>query len=371
MNSLLTDNQFCTSCAACENVCPKDAISMHLDKNGFLRPIVNEVKCIHCGLCEKKCPVKKKVTSPNCNYEVPIVYAAFAKDVQIRIKSSSGGLFTCFAQKIIEQGGVACGVYQETPTSLYHTFVESAEDLEKLRGSKYLQSNPGKIYQRTKDFLNKGRKVLFSGTPCQIAALYAVLGERHYENLWTIDIVCHGTPSFMVFQKYIQEIELEKQGSIKKTFFRDKRLGWKQFSMTNVIEYCDGNSFQHSHTLQEDIFLKTFLSNICLNESCYNCNYNGIPRLADITIGDYWGVERFHPDMNDDKGIGLLMINNNRGKFLLERVKANITVQESELNKAIVYNPCVLKSYPVHPNRDIYFKELKNLSLRELFNKYV
>ncbi len=196
MNGILTNNKFCTSCAACENICPQDAISMQLDQNGFLRPTVNATKCIHCGLCEKKCPALKRITNPNCNFEVPIVYAAFAKDEQIRIKSSSGGMFTILAKAVLNQGGVVFGVCQESPTSIYHTYVESIADLEKLRGSKYLQSNPDKIYQKAKDFLSKGRKVLFSGTPCQIAALYSYLGERRYDNLYTIDIVCHGAPGF-------------------------------------------------------------------------------------------------------------------------------------------------------------------------------
>lgn len=370
MNGILTDNKFCTSCAACENICPKDAISMQLDQNGFLRPTVNATKCIHCGLCEKKCPALKRITNPNCNFEVPIVYAAFAKDEQIRIKSSSGGMFTILAKAVLNQGGVVFGVCQESPTSIYHTYVESIADLEKLRGSKYLQSNPDKIYQKAKDFLSKGRKVLFSGTPCQIAALYSYLGERRYDNLYTIDIVCHGTPSFKVFQKYIQEIELQKQGSVKKTFFRDKRLGWKQYSMTNVIEYCKGNSFQSSNTLQEDIFLKTFLSNISLNESCYSCKYNGIPRLADVTLGDFWGVQRFHRNMDDDKGTSVILLNNTKGEYLFSLVEKNVTFCKSELNKAVNNNPCIIHSYPAHHQRDKFLKDLDSFTLGELLDKY-
>lgn len=370
MNGVLTDNKFCTSCAACENVCPKDAISMQLDQNGFFRPTVKEAICIHCGLCEKKCPAQKKISSPNCNFEVPVVYAAFAKDEQIRIKSSSGGIFSILAQEILNQGGVVFGASQETPTTICHIFIERSKDLEKLRGSKYLQSHPGKIYRKVKEFLKNKRKVLFSGTPCQVAALYTYLGERRYENLYTIDIVCHGTPSFKVFQKYLTEIEKEKKGAVNKIFFRDKRLGWKQFSITNVIEYCSGNSFQLSHTLREDTFLKIFLSNICLNESCYSCKYNGIPRLADITLGDFWGVQRFHPDMDDDKGTSVLLLNNAKGEDLFSLIKGKIEFCKSELNKAVNNNPCIIHSYPAHHQRNKFLKDLDSLTLNEILEKF-
>ena len=370
MNSLLTDNQFCTSCAACENVCPKDAISMHLDKNGFLRPIVNEVKCIHCGLCEKKCPIKKKVTSPNCNYEVPFVYAAFTKDAQIRIKSSSGGLFSVLATEILKQNGAVIGVAQQRETNFKHTIIRSEKELQLLRGSKYVQASPGLIYRETKKLLQENIKVLFSGTPCQIAALYSYLGERHYENLWTIDVVCHGTPSFNLFLKYIHEIEARVKGKVVRSQFRDKSKGWANFSMSHTIQNQNGHNFQEFHPLQEDLFLRLFLSNICLNESCHDCKYNGIPRLADITLGDFWGVKRFHPEMDDNMGTSVVLVNNSKGMGLFNQIKADIIFCKSELNKAINNNPCIIRSYPKNQNSDKFFADIICFSINDLQKKY-
>lgn len=371
MNGLFSENKECSSCAACENVCSKDAISMQLDKHGFLRPVIDEVKCIKCGLCKKKCPWIKKVQGPNCNFEHPITYAAYAKDSSIRKESSSGGIFSILAIEILKQHGAIIGVAQLSPTNFQHLIIRNEEDLRKLRGSKYVQAAPGKIYRETKKLLQKNINVLFSGTPCQIAALYSYLGERHYENLWTIDIVCHGTPSIKLLEKYNQEIEYRTNGKILYSKFRDKISGWKQFSMTQVIECHNGSIHYESNSLQNDLFLKLFLSNICLNSSCYNCKYNGIPRIADITLGDFWGIKKFHPEMDDDKGTSVVLINNSKGDTLFNRIKSQIIFCRSELNKAINNNPCILQSYSMNKKIFDFLKDIDYFSLKELFSKYI
>lgn len=366
MNGLLKDSKKCSSCAACENVCPRNAISMHFDDCGFLRPVINESICIDCKLCEKACPWERIVQSPNSNFEVPITYAAFAKNKTIRRESSSGGIFSVLAESVLDQNGIVIGVSRLSSTEFGHITIHNKNELAALRGSKYVQSNPGLIYREVKKFLNENKKVLFSGTPCQVAALYSYLGERRYENLWTIDIVCHGTPSIKLFQKYIQEIESRTKGIVRESKFRDKAKGWKQYSMTNVIEYCNGTSFQESHTLQKDLFLRLFLSNICLNKSCYNCKYIGIPRLADISLGDFWGVQRFHPEMDDDKGTSVVLVNNQKGFDLFNTISEQIEVRKSELNKAVAYNPCIIKSYEERLSSENFFKSIANYPLKKL-----
>lgn len=366
----LANDKPCSSCAACENVCPKNAISMRLDDHGFLRPKIDSSKCIRCGLCEKKCPWRGQIFSPNCNFEVPQTYAAYSKDFIIREESSSGGIFSILALEILKQNGFVIGVSQQAPTTYSHIAISDAKELHLLRGSKYIQSYPGKIYRQVKQLLREGKNVLFSGTPCQIAALYSYLEERHYENLWTVDIVCHGTPSMKLLEKYTQESENKTGHKISQLKFRDKVKGWKQFSMTKVIETYNGNNFKESHTLQEDLFLKGFLSNICLNDSCYECKYNGIPRIADITLGDFWGIQKFHPEMDDDKGTSVVLLNNAKGEQLFNLIKKQIVACKSELSKAIDSNPCILKSYTKKSNRNTFFKDIDSLPLKEIISKY-
>ena len=204
----------CSSCGACANVCANNAISMELDKEGFYRPKINTSKCIKCGLCERTCPWTNIVTNPNLASKTPQTLAAFAKNESIRLESSSGGIFTVLAQKILNEGGVVAGVAQITPTRFGHIIIDNKTDLSKLRGSKYVQADVGFVYREIRTLLKSGRKVLFSGTPCQVAALYAVLGSKaNTPNLYTVDIVCHGTPSVKVFEKYVEEIE-QKIGDV-------------------------------------------------------------------------------------------------------------------------------------------------------------
>ena len=370
MNGLFKDKKDCSSCSACENVCTKDAISMQLDSHGFLRPIIDESKCVKCGICEKRCPWIKQIRSPNCNFEMPVTYAAFAKDTIIRKESSSGGIFSILATEILKQNGAVVGVAQQSETSFKHIVIRNESELKLLRGSKYVQANPGLIYRKTKELLQENIKVLFSGTPCQIAALYSYLGERHYENLWTTDIVCHGTPSFILFQKYIHEIETRTKGKVTRSQFRDKSKGWANYSMSHIIQSHNGLISQETHPLQEDLFLKLFLSNICLNETCHDCKYNGIPRLADITLGDFWGVKRFHPEMDDNMGTSVVLVNNSKGMGLFNQIKADIIFCKSELNKAIKNNPCIIRSYPKNQNSDKFFADIICFSIKDLQKKY-
>ena len=343
---------------------------MQLDHYGFLRPVIDESKCVKCGLCEKKCPWIKQIHSPNCNFEMPVTYAAAAKDPIIRKESSSGGIFSVLAAEILKQKGAVVGVVQQNETTFKHTIIRNENELQLLRGSKYVQASPDLIYRETKELLQENIKVLFSGTPCQIAALYSYLEERHYENLWTIDIVCHGTPSFKLFQKYIHEIETRTKSKVSRSQFRDKITGWKNYSITHFINYYENCSLAESHSSREDLFLKIFLSDICLNESCYNCKYNGIPRLADITLGDFWGIERFHPEMDDNMGTSVILVNNSKGELLFKQIKDQIVFRKSELNKAIVNNPCIIKSYKKNPNRNKFFEDIDNFSLNDLQKNY-
>jgi coenzyme F420-reducing hydrogenase beta subunit len=344
---------------------------MQLDAEGFYRPVIDSTKCVQCGACEKVCPWTTEVANPNVASVVPRTVAAYAEDESVRMESSSGGIFTVLAEKILDDGGVVVGVAQHSPTKFGHIIVENKVDLAKLRGSKYVQADVGGIYREVRSLLKSGKKVLFSGTPCQVVALYAVLGHAAATaDLTTVDIVCHGSPSVKVFEKYIAEIEKGKSAHVLSTRFRDKRNGWRLFSMTSTLNTISGDCFQVSETLREDKFMRVFLRNICLNTSCADCKYGKLPRVADITLGDYWNIADVHPDMDDNKGTSVVLLNTDHGKALFDSVVDSVVQRESKVEYAIAGNPCIVSSSKPHPKRSEFFANLDKHSLDELIKKY-
>ena len=363
--------QNCSSCAACANVCSRNAISMRLDAEGFYRPVIDSEKCIECGMCERVCPWNKMVDNPNVSAEQPKTVAAFAKDTSVRLQSSSGGIFTVLAEQILDDGGVVVGVAQIAPTRFGYIVVDNKADLAKLRGSKYVQADVGLIYKEVRSLLKAGRKVLFSGTPCQVAGLYAVLGNAATTaNLFTVDIVCHGTPSVKVFEKYVSELEKETSAAVASSRFRDKRMGWRIFSMTSSLNAASGNGFEYTQTLREDKFLRVFLQNICLNSSCVDCRYGKLPRVADISLGDYWNIARIHPQMDDNKGTSVVLLNTTPGSILFESVADKVVQCDSNIENAIAGNPCIVRSSKPHLKRAEFFANLDKSPLDQLIKTY-
>lgn len=356
----------CSSCGACANICAHGAISMLLNKEGFYRPVVDQSKCVKCGLCEKVCPWENEVLNPNGSTDAPKTIAAYAQNEEVRLQSSSGGIFTVLAEKILDDGGVVVGVAQLCSTRFAHVIVDSKSDLAKLRGSKYVQAEVGTIYKDVRALLKSGRKVLFSGTPCQVAGLYAVLGKSVSANLFTVDVVCHGVPSVKVFEKYIESLECVTQFKVVSTQFRDKRNGWHRYSTTSLLN----NKSQFSKSLLEDAFLRLFLSNICLNSSCADCHYGKMPRTADITLGDYWNIAEVHPKMENDKGTSVVLLNTDHGETLLSSVSGSLRLCESSLEQAVAGNPCIIRSSKEHFRRPEFFADLGRLSMDELVSKY-
>lgn len=360
----------CSSCGACANICAHGAISMQLDKEGFYRPVVDSSKCVKCGMCEKACPWENDVFNPNGSSKAPKAVAAYAQDEEIRLQSSSGGIFTVLAEKILDDGGVVVGVAQLSSTRFGHILVDNKDDLVKLRGSKYVQADVGNIYRDVRALLKSGRKVLFSGTPCQVAGLYSVLGMKQFDNLWTIDVVCHGTPSVKVFEKYVRELEMGASASIMYSRFRDKHEGWRCFSLKSKLKVNSGEERIYSKNLKEDSFLRLFLRNICLNKSCSDCHYGKLPRIADLTLGDYWNIADVHPELNDDKGISVVLLNTSHGKELFSFVTEKIKFCETSLEWAIAGNPCIARSSWENFRRSEFFSDLNHLTMDRLVEKY-
>ncbi len=352
----IIDKSKCSGCYACADICPKNCISMVLDSEGFKYPSVNNEQCVSCGLCEKTCPI---IDKPENNETTPLVFAAINKNVETRISSSSGGIFTLLAEEIINNGGVVFGAaFADDFKSVEHIAVTEIKSLFKLRGSKYLQSQIGKAYKEAESYLKEGLPVYFSGTPCQIAGLYSYLGKE-YENLYTQDLICHGVPSPYVWKKYVEYREKIAKSITQGVFFRHKRSGWKKFSLQFVFK----NSVEHIQTLSDDLYMKGFLSNLFLRPSCHNCSFKTVNRIADITLADFWGVEKTDLDMDDDKGTSLILIHSKKGKLLLEKINQYICVKETDLNFVKENNSAISKSSVSHKNRDAFFKKMKNKSI--------
>lgn len=338
----------CCGCWACSQICPHKCISFQEDEEGFLYPFVNQDDCIDCGLCEKVCPMINR-NEPRTPLKV---YASKNPDDNIRLKSSSGGVFTLLAEKIIDEGGVVFGVKWNEKWEAVHDYVEAKDGLAAFRGSKYLQSKVGSAFSDVRLFLKEGRLVLFCGTPCQIAGLRLYLGKE-YENLYTIDFICHGIPSPGVFRWYLQEelnryapsplklsdsnclirsipkadLVLPKGYEIKDIRFRDKRKGWKKYGFS--LDLIEENKKGENNTIKyqnQNTFLKGM--NFYLRLSCYDCAHRLLRSGSDITIADYWGIQTLLPDYDDDKGISGVIVNTEKG-VILTGILDNCSIETS------------------------------------------
>ncbi len=348
-----------------------------MDEEGFRYPRVDMAGCSECGRCQHLCPmvtgdgtvlkhhawVAGEISGQS---SYPQVYAAWNKNELIRGESSSGGVFTLLAQGILQRGGVVVGAGFGPRLQLCHMAVDTADDLKLLRGSKYLQSDMVDIIGGIKSFLDRGREVLFSGTPCQVAGLNSSVGGAH-ELLLTCDLVCHGVPSDRLFRNYIQEQEAAHGAAALGISFRDKKSGWKRYSVT--IKFANGAVYEKSS--DEDGFMRLFLSDLSLRPSCYVCPFSTIPRQGDITLGDYWGVAAAHPGIDDDGGVTLVLLNSVQGLEAFETLADLMTVYPSDIRKGVAGNPCIIRPVSMSPGRRRFMQDLGDLSMAELCAQYL
>ena len=358
----------CCGCSACLHICPKHSISFREDKEGFLYPQVDTATCIECGLCEKVCPVLNQGEE-----RMPLkVYAAKHADDEIRMKSSSGGIFTLLADQIIDKGGVVFGARFNENWEVVHDYTETKEGLAPFRGSKYVQSNIGNSYKLVEEFLKTGREVMFTGTPCQVAGLKKFL-RKDYENLLTVDFVCHGVPSPMVWRKYLEE-EIARQGNnsvVTGVNFRDKSTGWKKYSFVLNFSKASADGEQNtvfSSVFTDNAYMNAFLSDLSLRPSCYACPAKVGKSGADITIGDFWGIENIQPTFDDDKGTSLVFINTNKFTNILYFVSGKV---RADYSAAINFNSCVRYSVDSPINRGYFYYRLYLGTLRDALLKTI
>ena len=331
----ICSKNICSGCGACDQKCPKNAIKMQPDSEGFLYPIIDFEKCINCGICRNICPVANKYKETQ---KEPTAYAAVNLNENIRKNSSSGGMFTYFAEKIIAENGVVFGAGYDENMDVVHKYCETVDGLQELRGSKYVQSRIGNSYKIAKNFLENGRKVLFTGTACQIGGLFAYLGKE-YENLYTIDFICHGVPSPKIWESYVKEREKVAQSKVKSVSFRDKTEGWQTYSMKFVFE----NGKEYRQLSGNDMFLKGFIQNLYLRPACSECSFKQLHRQSDITMADFWGVEKMFPEYDDKKGTSLILVHTDKGNRLLKN-ENDTKLQKVDFNAAVKENLSLLKS---------------------------
>ncbi len=319
------DKNNCTGCRMCEQICPVKAIEIVENEEGFIEPKVNEEKCINCGLCFKRCPQLNDIK--NNRIDEIKVYAAKNKNIEEQKQSSSGGIFSILANYVLENKGKVYGCAFNSNLVAEQIAIKSKEELYKLRGSKYVQSNTQNTFTEAKKDLDNDKLVLYSGTPCQIAGLKAFL-NKDYENLVTIDLVCHGVPSPKLFKKYIEYLEERYKSRVVSYEFRNKeKNGW---GLTSKVVFDNGKTKYINANL--DSYYKTFLKSYTYREVCYNCKYANTNRIADITLADYWGIKKKIPNFYDEQGVSAIIINTEKGNKIFNKVIKNISYIKSDIS---------------------------------------
>ena len=378
----ITDKKNCCGCSACVQRCPKQCIRLEEDTEGFLYPQVDEETCIKCGLCEKVCPILNQADK----LSVLEVLAVKNPNEEERMNSSSGGVFLPLAREVINMGGVVFGAVYDDSWEVHHVYAEKIDNVYPMMGSKYLQSRIETAYRDAERFLKQGREVMFVGSPCQIAGFRTFLRNKEYPNLLAVDFLCHGVPSPGVWRRYLAETyggyDAKEQSRLQATAgknsvllsslnatspigdikFRDKReSGWKKFRF--VVRQKSASKADQNTVLSSDIhydnpFMRGFLSDIYLRPSCYACKCKNGVNHSDMTIADFWGINHIAPEFDDDKGVGLVLLNTKKGEEYFSRLPMDM--MPSNLEKAHYYNGGFNEHTKAHPKRDQFFFLIEN-----------
>lgn len=361
----ITDKKQCCGCNACGDICGKKAITFTTDQEGFWYPEVNRELCVECGLCEKVCPILNQGDKTN-RFSVPKVYAAYSKDEKIRLDSTSGGIHSMLALKMYERNAYIGGAVYNKDHTVSHIVDDNSARLPEIRSSKYLQSNSEGVYKDIRSLLKKGRYVFFCGCPCQVSALYNFLGDD--DKLITCSFFCLGVNSPKVFLKYMDMLEKQYGAHATEIKFKNKKWGWHNFSLRvnfeNGKEYCKDR--------YHDLFFIGYLQACNFTRpSCYDCKFKGIPQSSDITLADFWGIEKLDKTMDQDKGTSMVMINSKKGMELFESIKDRIVYKEFSVEEALTENKAALVSLKdIYSNRDAFFKALDDYPFNEVAERF-
>lgn len=343
----ILDNQSkCVGCSLCSSFCPKNCIEMKQKTGGFLYPEINQNECIQCGKCKSICPVNK----PKLKIQPFSCYALSDKDEDSRVKSASGGASNVFARHIVNNGGVFCGCRLDMGYGAIHDVTNNIDELDWYRDSKYVQSNMTHVWEKIDEIVNHGTTLLFIGTPCQAAAVRSKYGNK--ENLYICDFVCSGVPDPKIFKLYLSEIEKCEGKKIKNFYFRDKTDGWKKSAVRVVFD----DKSEKRILRNESSYYKIFGSNLCMRNSCYNCDFKDFNVSSDLTIGDWWGIGDMYPELDDDKGCSLVIVNTQKGAKFLEEIHENVFLTQIPLDFAIKTHPKIEHSVSCNPYRNLFYK---------------
>lgn len=351
----------CTGCNLCGDICPVKAISFKEDAEGFKYPVIDKNKCINCNLCEKKCPA---IHQFNYKKIFPKTYSAYNKDDKIRLKSTSGGIFYALAKSIIESGGYVVGaVYTNDFKEVKHICSNKIEDVEKMIGSKYFQSNLEGIYKEIKRLLKDNKTILFCGSPCQISAVQTMYPNN--ENLITLDFICRGINSPLAFKSHVDELEKKYKSKLSFLQFKNKLTGWR--SLATYMEFKNGKKYHADR--DHGMWIRGYVQgSLYMREACYNCKFKNIPRNSDISFGDFWGAK--NPSKKDlHYGISLVLVNSNKGEKLFNQSKKMLVVKEESFEDIKNGNPCLTTSVEKTHGRKVFFKYLKKMPFSRAVKK--
>ena len=356
----------CTGCGACKQICPKNAIDMVENQEGFLYPQKNS-KCIECGLCEKVCPKVNKFNNEKFEQEV---YAAVNKNNEIVQNSSSGGAFSAICKNFCNENYIIFGAQYDKDFNVVHGYIDNIDDIEIFRKSKYVQSNIGDSYKKAKKFLEEGKKVVFSGTPCQIAGLKSFLKNNQYENLLCVDIICHGVPSPKVWRKYLEYIETKNNSKIANINFREKTNNQNKWNSKNIKIVLE-NGKEIIENQNENLYLKGFTKELFFRHSCNVCKFANPERTSDVTLGDCWGIENVDSNLNVHKGVSIIIANTSKGKKVLKNASSDLTLKKLDIQFAIRENAQFREPTKLHKKRNKFFRNIDRLSFEQNIKKCI
>lgn len=354
----------CTGCSACFSVCKKDAISFSIDNNSFYKPTINDNKCIKCGLCEKVCPQIQLNNKPQ-NSQIPNSYLVINTTESDRMISSSGGVFIALAKQLLNKGNcIVFGASFDENWNVIHQGIEDISDLYKITRSKYVQSFMGNVFNKVKINLDENKTVVFCGTSCQIAGLKLYL-RKEYDNLITIDFICHGIPSPLLWKKYLQSFMHKRRCNIEQLHFRGKNLGWHKHSL-----YIKYGKHEYEVDRRDNPYMQFFLKDISLNDCCYNCNFKRLSRLSDITLADFWGVETEYPEYDDNKGTSFVLTHTIKGDNCINSLE-NCFIKKVPIESGLRHNLSLISSVRKPSIRNEFVIDLQKHNFNFLVRKYL